>query len=655
MMGMPNDGGRARAFHATALALAAALLLPTAASAGPVPDVLPDSVSAGVPFQPVQTVFIEDFESGDGGFTTGGTASWQYGQPVSPPSPAPGQGPSMWGTNLAGTYDNNECGYIQSPPIDLSAVPSAAPETGARAARLLVRNWLHVENRFDAGIVLGSSDGATWSPLTPAGGYPGTVLAAAAGCFGVAVGSGAFTSAATPADDAWSLADLDLTAYLGGTVHLRFAFASDTSIVKRGWYVDDIAVQLGIGAGATVDVPDEPQEIGVPFTPVTNAYAEDFEASDGGWTADGTMAWEWGAPAEPPVTQPGSLNVWGTRLLTNYLPNECSAVTSPAISLPAQAPGTIEAARLSMQLWRSLENGFDGAVLQVDDGSGWRRITPRPAYDRTLTSSFAASTRACLGVTTGEPVWSGPSAEPAKDAWTSVSADVSAYLGKTIRIRIVMGSDADTEARGVYLDDVLVQLGAGVTTTVDATACADAPGWTSGGTNPSWCYGAATTGPFSAKPVFATNLEGQYNASECSAIVSPEIRTAAVPGLGALTLTFEHFMDTASSDDGGVVQISKDGGASWSTVTPTGGYNTANLGASARACVAPGATTQPGWSGALTGDAYVARDARIPSSLIGDTIRVRFLFGSGASTHDLGWYIRNVGFNRGAGSVPLLP
>ena len=560
----------------------------------------------------------------------------------------------MWGTNLDGDYSTLECGYIQSPTIDLSSVPTAGPSTPASALRLLFRNWMHVENRFDAGIVQASTDGVSWQRIVPLGGYNAIPFTTARSCLGLGPTDTAYTTPSTPvpAADAWKVSEFDLTPFAGGQVQFRWVFASDSSVVKRGWYVDDVLVQVGAGASAFVDIPAPPTEAGVAFTPAHTVYAEDFEASDGGWAGTGTGAWEWGEPVGPPLPTSGSLNLWGTRLLTDYLPNECATLTSPAIALPAAGSPAGELAMLDMKVWRHLENGLDGAIVQASaDGGAWETITPTAGYDRTLSSSV---TRTCLGIGTTQTAWSGPSTAPGAEEWLSRQFDVTRFLGKSVAFRVVFGSDGDTERRGVYIDDVLVQLGVGAKASSNpADACGSAPGWTASGSNSSWCYGVPTSGPASAAPVWATNLAGLHNASECSSITSSPINTATVPGLGTLTLGFQHFMDTASTDDGGVVQVSADDGATWTTVTPVGGYNS-SLGTSARGCIAPGATTQPGFSGAATGSAYQFREARL-TAFQGATIRVRFVFGAGSTTHDLGWYVRSVGLSRGAGTVPMLP
>ena len=648
MKDYPAPERRSRTLLAATLAVG--MLIVGGAAAQPLP--LPS-----VQWRPLLTIYGEDFETGDGGYITGGTTSFAHGAVIAPPLPAAGQGPTMWATNPNGNYSDSECGFVQSAPIDLSAIPDLPEVDGVTLARLSYRHWLHTESRWDGGIVAVSSDGVNYTLATPIGGYDQPLFTTARTCLGLGTTDRAYSSAAAPAADGWSVEQFDVTSFLGGALHVRWLFASDADTNHPGWYVDDVAVQLGVAVNVQAEVPPPPEP---PFTTLSPVYQEDFEAGDGGWSATGTATWEWGDPASPPVPPSGSLKLWGTHLLGDYLDNECAALTSPPIELPGVGAGGLDTAKFTMKLWRHTERLYDGAVLQAsdDDGATWSILTPDGGYDIALsTSSLATPTRTCLGVTTTQPVWTGPATQPAPDAYLSVSADVSDLLGSTVRFRIVFGSEASVVGRGVYIDDAAVLVGAGVrppNPDDPAAACGTAPGWTVAGTNPSWCYGPPTTGPASTKPVYATNLDGQHNASECSTLTSPAIDTQGVPGLGQLTLGIEHFMDTASTLDGGVVQVSTDDGASWSTVTPIGGYNS-SLGTDARNCISSGSTSMSGWSGGfVTGPQYVGRQFRL-TSFEGQTIRVRFIFGASASTHDFGWYVRAVSLTKGAGFVPLLP
>ena len=224
----------------------------------------PPAPPSDVPFTPVQTLYSQTFEDGDGGYTTSGTPTWEHGAVVSPPNPQEGQGASMWGTNIDGSYNNLECGTLQSAPIDLSGTP-AAPGGEAMLARLSFKQWIDAERRFDGGVVEVSADGATWTRLTPLGGYDDTAFTTARACLGLSTTDLFFTNTSTSTTDAdaWTLEEFDVSGFLGGQLHVRWRFASDSSVTRRGWYVDDVEVALGAGANLPAP-PPVPSEVPIP-------------------------------------------------------------------------------------------------------------------------------------------------------------------------------------------------------------------------------------------------------------------------------------------------------------------------------------------------------------------------------------------------------
>lgn len=62
------------------------------------------------------TPYLENFESGSGGWYTVGTnSSWQFGTPSSTGVSGAASGRNAWKTNLTGAYNNNEDSYLYSP------------------------------------------------------------------------------------------------------------------------------------------------------------------------------------------------------------------------------------------------------------------------------------------------------------------------------------------------------------------------------------------------------------------------------------------------------------------------------------------------------------------------------------------------------------
>ncbi|MEL6132703.1 MAG: hypothetical protein AAFR59_04985, partial [Bacteroidota bacterium] len=116
-------------------------------------------------------------------------------------------------------------------------------------------------------------------------------------------------------------------------------------------------------------------------------YFEDFESSDGGWTAGpinpggiGASTWVWTEPMNPIIdTAFSGLNCWITRNDTTsfslppyvYAPNEFSAVESPCLDFTNIAnPG------IQMAIWYESEFNQDGTVFQgsTDGGNTWFTI-----------------------------------------------------------------------------------------------------------------------------------------------------------------------------------------------------------------------------------------------------------------------------------------
>ncbi len=93
-------------------------------------------------------------------------------------------------------------------------------------------------------------------------------------------------------------------------------------------------------------------------------------------------------------------------------------------------------------------------------------------------------------------------------------------------------------------------------------------GFAAGGTNSTWAWGAPTSGPgaaHSGSNVWATNLGGDYNDEENSYIVSSPIDLSAHTGKSVL-VDWWQWLQTEDGWDYAWVEVTNDGGASWTTV-----------------------------------------------------------------------------------------
>ncbi|BAU47851.1 peptidase S8 [Sulfurifustis variabilis] len=164
--------------------------------------------------QPVAVLYSDDMESGAGDWTVagsdglGGPALWHVtGHRFSSPSHALYYGRADTLTFNTGTRNY---GSVTSPPIDLSASTGSA---------LRFTHYLQTENfaPFDSARVQVSADGgATWTDLY-------------------------VTSVGT---NGMERRDLDLSAYDGATIRLRFSFDTVDAAFNsfEGWVIDDVVV-----------------------------------------------------------------------------------------------------------------------------------------------------------------------------------------------------------------------------------------------------------------------------------------------------------------------------------------------------------------------------------------------------------------------------
>ncbi|MFA9558868.1 S8 family serine peptidase [Evansella sp. AB-rgal1] len=158
----------------------------------------------------IEVIFHTDFDADDGGFTIGGeNNSWAWGTPTNGPGAAYA-GENLWATNLTGNYNNNEDSWIMSPEIELSA--------DLATAELTFSYWQNIENNWDNGYVEVSTDGGdTWDTLR---GY-------------------------TNIHQYWQTDSVSLNNYIGETIQFRFALNTDGSVVRVGWYIDNVYVLGG--------------------------------------------------------------------------------------------------------------------------------------------------------------------------------------------------------------------------------------------------------------------------------------------------------------------------------------------------------------------------------------------------------------------------
>ena len=149
-------------------------------------------------------IFEESFESGSTAWTFGGC--WQAGHPSS--GPENGYNSTRCaGTNLDGLYPNNANDWLISPVIPLP--------TSVSQLVLSFNEWFELESNYDFGNVnLSTDNGSSWISLD-----------------------------SRSNSSNWKLTTLDLTSFKGSSIVIGFNLVSDGTIMKDGWYIDDIKIE----------------------------------------------------------------------------------------------------------------------------------------------------------------------------------------------------------------------------------------------------------------------------------------------------------------------------------------------------------------------------------------------------------------------------
>jgi len=179
-------------------------------------EALNDYEQINVP--PTQTLFFDDFEGINTGWTHGGiNDEWERGTPLAPIHAYSGN--NCWGTDLDDNYENNADCWLLSPPISLNNLAQAT-------LNFRVWNWVQDGRQgvvYDPLWLDITTDGTTFYPLCS---YMG----------------GVNDDPEIPDNGGWNILHLDLTKYIGQTIQIRFRFQSNDIETQPGSYIDDVTV-----------------------------------------------------------------------------------------------------------------------------------------------------------------------------------------------------------------------------------------------------------------------------------------------------------------------------------------------------------------------------------------------------------------------------
>ena len=433
--------------------------------------------------------YEEDFATGDGGWTAGGTASsWEYGTPSTTNIMGAFTGTQVWVTNADGNYNVSETSWVESPSFDLSGV------TMDPVIELAV-NWETESCCDEVWLELSTDGGRTWTKVGAQGDawYNDTsdVWAGSSG--------------------GWRMVGTELTGAAGfADVRIRIFFDADFSVQDEGFAFDDVVVREELcnngmldaseadvdcggecaactdgsmcvmpgdcesmlcEAGACISCLDGIQngdelaiDCGGPTcggcpggTPCTDDslcasgecdagsgtctatpffYDEDFEGGPA-WTASGG-SWEHGVPNGSVIDSAASgINAWVTNLDGDYMNGEDDYIESPRIDLGAATSDPVLTFSLNYVTEGCCDEGW--VEVSTNDGMSWTKLLGTAGSIGWYNDTF-------------NQWWDGGTG-----GWNTVSTVLTGTARQSrVRLRIHFRSDFSVVREGFGIDDVRI-------------------------------------------------------------------------------------------------------------------------------------------------------------------------------------------------------
>ncbi|MBI5499993.1 MAG: hypothetical protein HY907_07100 [Deltaproteobacteria bacterium] len=158
-------------------------------------------------------------------------------------------------------------------------------------------------------------------------------------------------------------------------------------------------------------------------------------------------------------------------------------------------------------------------------------------------------------------------------------------------------------------------------------------------TGPAGCHGTATT-----NRCWTTGLAGNYPNCQRGGLLSPTLDLApCATGSYVVDIVFWHwhqFSQAADSSDGGLVEVTGDGGETWTALAPAGGWDGAVV-MDAAGC--EGSIYVDGLDGFLgASGAWVQETIAVPAAYLTSQFAFRFVFGSDTAATADGWFVDDV-------------
>jgi len=228
-----------------------------------------------------------------------------------------------------------------------------------------------------------------------------------------------------------------------------FSFAIPANLTAFGTYTLAVYTDLAFDGDRTNDSAattiDNIPVVSVPYT-------ENFETSNGGWTAYGTnSSWAWGIPAGTNINAAGSgTQAWVTNLTGVYNNNENSYLESPCMDFSGQ---TTDPVLTYLQTYNTESCCDEGWVeLSTNGGINWTKLIDNGGAINWYNN-------------VNNQYWNGNNVS-GLNTWDTVSNVLSGTAGQSsVKVRIAFSSDGSVTQEGFGVDSVSIDIATSIAKT----------------------------------------------------------------------------------------------------------------------------------------------------------------------------------------------
>jgi hypothetical protein len=589
------------------------------------------------------------------GFTSapvvGTLNDWQVGTPTKATLSAAFSAPTAWITKLSTNYSTSHDAALISPQFDFSALTAnpilrfkhkfyteSCCDGGYLEISINGGAWTKVENTVGTGPNFNTTNGIAWYNNTTQGNTWSNV-----------------SSAYSTAVNGWITSSISLPGAAGqSNVRFRFRFITDTSVEYEGWEIDNVEV---FAPSAPIVLTNTNFNI-----TTTNVTLRGNVVDNGGnaITASGIVVGTSPAPtrgtfgvidsATSPLVTNGvySLNVTGLFPATTYY-YRAYAVNGVGTSYGADSTFTTNSSAVIPTVFKTTATNVQafsatvGGNITSDGGSTVTAsgivyaTTPNPALFGLGVVDSTTNPAVLLGTFSINPTGLTPATKYYYRAYATNGIGTAYSVQDSFTTAPIINFFPYAQ----NFDTV------GVNT-----------GWSSAivsGTINNWVLGTPAktylNGAYSGTNAWVTKLTGNYDDNCVAAVVSPQFDFSALTA--APIVKFKHKFITETGWDALIVEISTNGGISWTKLDNTIGtganFNTTNSNSWYNSTSTAGPIAPSKFSGNASNTLYssqvngwITSTTPLTGAAGQSNVKIRFQFGSDASGNFEGWAIDDI-------------